>query len=110
MSGRETKMTSIRAESWRSNITPLTDRSKQWLCNQEECQTKNFATHFACRLCNFPRKGTSMPVDDARRRDWYCQEAQCFEFNFASRTTCRKCGISAQRFTEDRQIALRTET
>lgn len=103
-------MTSIRGESWRSNITPSTDRSKQWLCSQEACQTKNYGTRFACRQCNFPRNGTSMPVDNARRRDWYCRETQCFEFNFASRLTCHKCGVKRQQQpTTDSQILLRQE-
>lgn len=104
-------MTSTRTESWRSTITPSNDRSKEWFCDQEECQTKNYGSRFACRLCNFPRNGTSMTLDDARRRDWYCQETQCFEFNFASRSTCRKCSVIRGRQRQENQpFVLRTET
>jgi hypothetical protein len=107
-------MADTRALSWRSpnkRLVPSSERNREeWQCPQETCQTSNYKTRLTCRQCNYPRKGITLTLHDARRRDWFCQEAQCYEFNFASRLTCFKCGTERCQTTTDMQFVSRIET
>lgn len=76
---------------WKSNALSK-HKKEQWFCENQGCDATNYPYRSACRRCNYPRHGLTLPVTNSRAGDWYCQTETCHEFNFGIRENCRACG------------------